>query len=87
MAHSLSAQKRVRTSERRRLYNRSHKSAFKTAISKFEASLNSGKLDEATALYSNAASLLDRAAKNGIIHPNKAARKKSRLAHRLAKAQ
>lgn len=84
MANTRSAEKRIRVSERRRLYNRSVISRTKTLVKKFLLAVREGDAEKARALYNEAASALDRAAKNGVIHPNKAARKKSRMARRLA---
>lgn len=79
-ARTPSAIKRVRQSERRRQINQPRRSAAKTLISKAMLSTTNGaspeELQEAVA---HAASALDRAAKTGAIHPNAAARRKSRL--------
>lgn len=85
MANSRSAIKRIRTNERNRAYNRSIESKSKTTVKKFSVATEGSNVDEARSLFNEAASALDRAAKNGVIHPNKAARKKSRMARRLAK--
>lgn len=84
MANSRSAEKRIRTNQRRRAYNRSINSSTKTAVKKFLMATVEGNVEQARTLYNEAASALDRAAKVGVIHPNKAARKKSRMARRLA---
>lgn len=84
MANSRSAEKRIRIAERNRMYNRSIESRTKTMVKKFLAAVESGNLEEARVRYNEAASALDRAARKGVIHPNKAARKKSRMAQRLA---
>jgi small subunit ribosomal protein S20 len=67
------AQKWVRQSEKRELRNRDVKTRLKTVFKKAKAS---GDLQTAGAVESQ----FDKAATKGIIHPNKAARKKSRLA-------
>jgi small subunit ribosomal protein S20 len=67
------AEKWTRQSEKRRLRNVDAKTRLKTLVKKARTS---GQV-EAVSL---AASQLDKAAAKGIIHPNKAARKKSRLA-------
>ena len=71
----------MRTSEKARLRNRVYKSKLKTAIKKLEGSAN--KKDAETE-YKNVTSLLDKLANKGIIHPNNAANKKSKLAHQIA---
>jgi small subunit ribosomal protein S20 len=67
------AVKWTRQSEKRRLRNVDTKTRLKTLVKKARTS----REDAAVSL---AASQLDKAAAKGIIHPNKAARKKSRLA-------
>jgi small subunit ribosomal protein S20 len=74
-----SAKKWVRASQRRRQRNLNVKSALKTA---FKEALTAGASDDDARA---AASAYDKAAARGIIHRNKANRKKSRLAKHLAK--
>ncbi len=76
-----SAEKRARTALKREERNKAVKSSVKTAVKKFLAEDAPEAKVEALRL---AASQLDRAANKGVIHPNKAARTKSRLAKRLA---
>lgn len=73
-----SAKKRMRQARTRSARNRAQRSAIKTALKKARADLT----PEAV---TTAMRLLDRGARKGRIHPNTAARKKSRLARRLAK--
>lgn len=84
MANSLSAAKRARVSERRRQYNRMYRSRAKTLVKKCRAAIMQGDKEAALQAFAIAASALDRAANKGIIHRNKAARQKSRLARSLA---
>lgn len=74
-----SAEKWVRQTTKRRVRNLDTKTRLKTV---FKKATQQG--DET--LSREVSSELDRAAKRGIIHKNKAARKKSRLARALAKA-
>lgn len=83
MANIKSAKKRVRVIEKKTLRNTMIKSALKTSIKKFEASLTAGNADEAKVVYVKVARALDMAVTKGVIHKNKAARKKSRLASKL----
>lgn len=83
MANIKSAQKRIRVTEAKTLRNRMIKSALKTVIKKFEATVTSKSVDEAKVAYINAARALDMAASKGVIHKNMASRKKSRLAAKL----
>lgn len=79
MANSLSAKKRARQAERRRLRNASARSNMRTFIKKVLAAVDTGNKDEAQQAYVKAVSVIDKAANKGIIHRNKAARHKSRL--------
>ena len=79
MTHSRSAEKRVRQAERRRERNKAVRSSTRTQIRKALPLVAEGHLEEAEGAVREAASALDRAAGKGIIHPNNAARHKSRL--------
>ena len=80
MPHTKSAKKRLRQNEKRRLRNRSTKSAIKTQIKKVLAAAKGGTAEELRTQLNLAAKKLDKAAAKRIIHPNLAARKKSQLA-------
>ena len=82
-----SAQKQMRVAERRRLRNKSVHSLCKTNITKAERLIFSGELELAREAVVAAISSLDKAAEKGIIHPNNAARRKSRLLKKLNEAQ
>jgi small subunit ribosomal protein S20 len=77
-----SSERSVKTDALRRARNFSVKSAVKTAARKIN---NQTPATEIQPLLSKAASLIDKAAKRGILHKNTAARKKSRLAKRANK--
>ena len=81
-----SAQKRVRANKRKRLRNKSVYSLAKTNITKAERLIFSGELESAQGMVIEAISSLDKAAEKGIIHPNNAARRKSRLMKKLNEA-
>ena len=83
MASSKSAEKSARVSERNRIQNRPIKSAVKTQISKTLRLIASQDMEAAQAAAVVAISTLDKAAQKGVIHPNNAARRKSRLMHKL----
>ena len=74
-----SAAKAHRQSLKRRLRNRAVQSATKSAIKRAVASLAGGDLEVARDQVRAAISTLDRAAQKGVLHPNNAARHKSRL--------
>lgn len=79
MANTRSAKKRVRQTRVRTLRNRIYKSRMKTAVRRFEEALAEGDRERAAELLRRASSLIDKAAKKGVIHANAAARRKSRL--------
>lgn len=83
MAHSLSAQKRVRQNAKRRSINRARKSQIKTQIKRFETALDKGDIKEASEQYQLVVRKLDETAATSTMHKRAAARKKSRLAKRL----
>lgn len=83
MPNTRSAAKRARQSERRRQRNQAVKSATRTAVRRTREALEAGDIQVAATRLRDAAAALDRAAKKGVIHPNQAARRKSRLARRL----
>ncbi|MBI2329696.1 MAG: 30S ribosomal protein S20, partial [Chloroflexi bacterium] len=78
-----SAKKQLHITERRRLRNKSTRSLCKTNITKAERLILSGELEAAQKAVVAAISSLDRAAEKKIIHPNNAARRKSRLMQKL----
>lgn len=84
LANIKSAQKRIRVTLRRTLENRRRRTFVRTAIRRFERLLQAGDRDAAKAALSSVYRALDRAAQKGTIHRNRAARKKARLARRLA---
>lgn len=87
MPRSISAEKAARTSERKRLRNKSLKSATKTHLTKAEKLIAASQLEPAQQAVSVAISALDRDAKKGVIHPNTAARRKSRLMKKFNQAK
>ena len=87
MPNIKSAKKRVQVIEKKTLRNNMIKSAYKTAVKKFEQAIESGNVEEAKALFSEATKKIDQACTKGVIVKNNAARKKSRLAKKLNAAQ
>ena len=81
-----SAIKQVRVSAKRQLANRSFRSLCKTEVTKAEKLIFSGQLDKAQEAVVAAISALDTTSEKGIIHPNNAARRKSRLTKKLNEA-
>jgi small subunit ribosomal protein S20 len=84
MANIKSQIKRNRQNESRRVRNRSVRSALRTKSRRFNEALAANDTEAAEQAYRDAARALDRAASKGIIHKNRAADKKSRLAHKLS---
>ncbi len=87
MANTRSAKKRMRQNQKRRLRNRMVRTRARRAVRQGRQAIESGDLESARAAVTKAVSELDRAAAKGVIHRNNAARRKSRLMKRLAKAQ
>ena len=76
MAHHKSALKRIRQSERRRIYNRQKKKAIKMALRSVREADSYETAQEALV---KTFSVLDKAAAKGILHKNNVANKKSKL--------
>jgi small subunit ribosomal protein S20 len=81
MANIKAAIKHIKTSERRHQRNQAVKSATRTYVKKARIAIDQNPA-EAQAQIQAAVSALDLAAKKGVIHPNNAARRKSRLMKR-----
>ncbi|MBI4202889.1 MAG: 30S ribosomal protein S20 [Chloroflexi bacterium] len=77
------SQKSLRVSQRKAMQNRPRRTAARTAVTATRKAIVEGDGEAAKAAYNRAASALDRAAKAGVIHPNNASRRKSRLAKQL----
>ncbi len=76
MPNIKSAKKRMELSARARLKNRSARSRIRTAIKKVR---QAETVEEARTRLREAVSLLDRAARRRLFHPNRVARIKSKL--------
>jgi len=79
LAHTRSAKKMIHIMGEQRGRNRAVKSSVKTHIDKAEQVIGSKELEPAKDAVKRASVALDKAAHKGIIHPNNAARHKSRL--------
>jgi small subunit ribosomal protein S20 len=86
MPTSLSAAKRVRQNEKARLSNKARNTELRGLAKKIEHALGAGRRDEAQGLFRTLIKRLDQAAAKHVIHPNTAARQKSRFAHKLSPA-
>ncbi|MBI4613162.1 MAG: 30S ribosomal protein S20 [Planctomycetes bacterium] len=87
MPHSVSAKKRVRQNEKRRLRNKAKKTRLKTETKKHLQALEEKKFDAAAKQLDLLYKLYDKAAKTKVLHPNKAARLKSQCARKLNAAR
>ncbi|HOQ67638.1 MAG TPA: 30S ribosomal protein S20 [Candidatus Atribacteria bacterium] len=83
MPNTKTAWENLRKSEKRRMRNRSIKSATKTEIKKFNKLIEEGMLEEARSYLPQVYKKVDMAASKGVFHKNKAARIKSRLTNKL----
>jgi small subunit ribosomal protein S20 len=79
LANTASAIKRVRSNNRKRIRNKITRSRTRSAV----RAAREATPEEAQAATVAAISALDRAAQKGVIHPNNAARRKSRLMKKL----
>ncbi|MGL4734038.1 MAG: 30S ribosomal protein S20 [Enterovibrio sp.] len=83
MANIKSAKKRAIQSEKSRQHNASRRSMMRTYLKKTIAAIASGDKAAATAAFATAQPILDRMASKGLIHKNKAARHKSKIAAQI----
>ena len=83
MPNIKSAKKRVKIIEKKTLRNKMIKTAYKTAVKKFEEAVKAGNVEEAKVLFSEATKKIDQACTKGVIVKNTAARKKSSLSKKL----
>lgn len=75
-----SAKKRVKVARKAATRNRKTKTSLKGALKAFHASVTGKDKKKTSATHSKAQSAIDRATKKGLLHKNKAARKKRQLA-------
>ena len=83
LANIQSAKKRARQAVQRRAHNMSLRSRLRTAIKKVEAGIDAGDREAAATSYKEAVPVIDSMVNKGIVHANKAARKKSRMNARI----
>ncbi len=83
MANHKSAIKKTRQDEVRRLRNRMYKTRFKNVAKTVEAAVEEQNKDAAKLALQEAISVIDKIVTKGVIHKNTAARKKSRLSHKV----
>ena len=81
MANHLSAKKRIRQTEKRRVHNKYYAKTTRNAVQELRAETNKEK---ATEMFPKVSTLLDKLAKINIIHKNKAANLKSKLSKHVS---
>jgi len=79
LANSAQAKKRAKQAEKRRKHNASMKSMMRSSVKSIIAAISAGDKTEAEAAFKKVVPMLDRMARKGLIHKNKAARYKSRF--------
>ncbi len=84
MANNISQEKRNRQNIKRRAHNRSIRSELRTRERAVIEAAESGDADATTEAMRHAQKRIDMAAAKGVLHPNAAARRKSRLIRRAA---
>jgi len=83
MANTSSAKKATRKIARRTAVNKNRRSRVRTFVRRVEEALEAGDKAAALTAFAAAQPELMRAASKGVVHPNTASRKVSRLAQRL----
>lgn len=86
MPHTPSAWKRLRKTEKRRRNNRTAAKKIKLQRREADKAIEKGDTAKISTEVKATQAMLDRSANKGYIHPNKAARLKSRLAKRVKAA-
>lgn len=87
MPNTNSSKKRLRQNATRRERNRTQKSALRTQLRKVRAAVAEEDIGKAEQEMAVATKTLDRAGAKKLIHPNAAARSKSRLQKLIRKAK
>lgn len=87
MAHSKSARKRIRQTERRTIMNRARKSRIRTYLRKVEEAITAGDKATAATAFKAAMPEMHRGVNKGVMHRNTVARSLSRLSARIKALQ
>jgi small subunit ribosomal protein S20 len=87
VANHASALKAHRQNVKRRQRNRVHRSRLRSSLKAIHKALAAGNVEEVKQSLGSTTSVVDKMASKGIIHPNAAARYKSRLVKRLSALQ
>ena len=87
MPNTKSAKKRLRQNEERRARNRSARTGLRSQLRKVRETIAAGSVEKAQNELRVASRRLDQAGSKKLIHPNKAARLKSRLSKLIKNAK
>ena len=80
MANHLSAKKRIRQAETRRVLNKYHARTTRSAVKELRGTTDKAQAAE---MYPKVVAMLDKLAKTNVIHKNKASNLKSKLAKHI----
>ncbi len=83
MAHTVSAKKRIRQTERRTLRNKARTSRIRTFVRKVEEAVRSGDKKAAESAFKAMMPEMHKGVTKGLLHKNTVARKLSRLSARI----
>ncbi|PIE33177.1 30S ribosomal protein S20 [candidate division KSB3 bacterium] len=83
MANHKSALKKIRQDEVRRMRNKAYKTRLKNVVKTVETAISDQNKEVAEKALYEAIRVIDSTASKGVIHKNKAARKKSRLTKKV----
>ena len=85
MANIKSAKKRIRVTAKKTEVNLAHKTKVKTYVKKVKSAITAEATNNLAEILHDAVKVIDTVAQKGVIHKNKAARLKSRLAKKVNK--
>jgi len=83
LAQHKSAKKRIRQNDKKRIRNRHIRTTLRSALKRFEQTLEKQNAEELKALLHKTISIVDTAASKGVIPKNKAARHVSQIRRKI----
>ncbi len=83
MAQHKSAKKRILQNDKKRIRNRHIRTTLRSALKRFEQTLEKQNAEELKAIMGKTISIVDTAASKGVIHKNKAARHVSQITRKI----
>ena len=87
MANHVSALKRIKQNEKKRIINQMNRHKLKTQVKKLRSAIAEGKADDAQVLLPKTVSMIDKAVQKGVIKANAARRYKSRMSRHVNAVQ